>query len=101
MEREEISILVSGGCICFFGDWFGRPYDNFHEIKSAEYKDNTLTIEFSGGEKLIVSSPENIKNEKKNYIYKRHLKSNGYIRHTGENIEMKESMCILLKMVKL
>jgi len=26
--------MIKGGTLCFYGHWFGRPYDNYHEIIS-------------------------------------------------------------------
>lgn len=27
--KEAYDILIKGGSVCVWGDWFGRPYDNF------------------------------------------------------------------------
>jgi hypothetical protein len=48
---------VKSGTLKFFGQWFGRPYDNVHEIESAAAKDNCLIIEFRGQESLGIWDP--------------------------------------------
>ena len=60
------NINIKGGSICFYGDWFGRPGDNFHEIQEILYKNNILTIKFDWGN-LTVNNPTNIENTKKYY----------------------------------
>ena len=54
---------VKGGSICFWGHWFGKPYDNFHEITSVDFDTATqvLTIHFAGQEILTVTNPADIK----------------------------------------
>ena len=47
----------------FWGEWFGRPYDNFHIPVSAELFENVLTIRFENGEKCTVFEPSGIVNE--------------------------------------
>lgn len=47
----------------FFGEWFGRPYDNFHRPVSAQLDGNVLVILFDGGEKCTVYDPLGIVNE--------------------------------------
>src|SRR5687767_8787149 len=53
---------VKGGTLCFWGHWFGRPYDNFHQITSVDYDTDTniLTIHFSEQETLTVTNPSDI-----------------------------------------
>lgn len=34
---ERTDIAIRGGALCFYGDWFGRPYDNFHKVIHACY----------------------------------------------------------------
>lgn len=61
IEAEKISTKINelvpnarSGTIRFFGEWFGRPYDNQHEIIAASATDDVLTVEFSGDEQLAV-----------------------------------------------
>lgn len=58
-----MDILKKGGSLRFFGEWFGRPYDNFHSPESAEFSENVLVILFDGGEKCVVYDPLGIVNE--------------------------------------
>jgi hypothetical protein len=53
---------VKGGTLCFWGHWFGKPYDNFHQITSVDFDTttNVLTIRFSEQETLTVTFPSGI-----------------------------------------
>ncbi len=57
-----MEILKKGGTLRFWGDWFGRPYDNYHIPVSAELSGEILTISFNGGEKCTVYEPADIVN---------------------------------------
>lgn len=59
---QPIEIKKSGGSLCFYGDWFGRPYDNYHKIKQYSYTDDVLEIIFDEWERLIVIEPLGITN---------------------------------------
>lgn len=48
---------IKSGTLRFWGDWFGRPYDNIHRIVSCEADDDLLKLSFDGGEVLFVWSP--------------------------------------------
>lgn len=54
--------LVKGGTLCFWGHWFGKPYDNFHQITALDYDTdaNILTIHFSEQETLTITNPSDI-----------------------------------------
>ena len=54
--------LFKGGTLRIYGDWFGKPHDNYHTLKSAEFniQQNRLTLFFNEGEKLEVYNPRNI-----------------------------------------
>jgi hypothetical protein len=58
---REIAVLHSG-TMRFFGDWFGRPMDNYHKAINASYdKDSdVLVLTFDGGEQCKVYSPVDI-----------------------------------------
>ncbi len=43
---NSFKIKKQGGSLCFYGDWFGRPGDNFHRIKHYFYQDDVLEIIF-------------------------------------------------------
>ncbi|TRZ42181.1 hypothetical protein [Robertkochia solimangrovi] len=59
---ENNDNLFKGGTFRIFGDWFGKPYDNYHEIESAEYDEQLkrLTLNFNEGEKLEIYNPKHI-----------------------------------------
>jgi len=50
---------VKGGTLCFWGHWFGKPYDNIHEITAVDFDTdtNTLRIRFSEQETLTITNP--------------------------------------------
>lgn len=54
--------LVKGGSLCFFGHWFGKPYDNCHRLEVATFSrlTNTLTLTFNEKETLTISNPQGI-----------------------------------------
>ena len=58
--KEHINILTKGGSLCFYGDWFGRPCDNFHQIIHTSYDGEILEIIFDQQEHLLVYQPEGI-----------------------------------------
>lgn len=64
---EPMEIKKQGGSLCFYGDWFGRPYDNYHEIKEYSYSDDVLEIVFDEWERLIVIEPSGITNTEKEF----------------------------------
>lgn len=61
-ELDISSIKKSGGSICFYGDWFGRPGDNYHRIKEYSFDGEILEICFDSRERLIVFEPSGIIN---------------------------------------
>lgn len=52
---------IKKGTLRFFGQWFGRPYDNVHTIESAGAKDNFLILIFNEKETLFVWNPSSFK----------------------------------------
>lgn len=65
--KEHIQIKIKGGALCFYGDWFGRPYDNYHKIIHTGYDDEILEIIFDHGERLLAYKPENITSTEKEF----------------------------------
>jgi hypothetical protein len=64
MNTEEIinSIAeslpnIKKGTLRFWGDWFGRPYDNVHMITGAERISNGIKILFDNDEMLSIVNP--------------------------------------------
>ena len=49
------------GCLKFFGQWFGRPYDNQHSIVGVEQNDQVLSVKFQGGEIMKVWGATEVK----------------------------------------
>ena len=48
---------LKSGTLRMFGDWFGKPWDNFHTLVSAEAEGNCLVLTFDAGETLRVWDP--------------------------------------------
>ena len=49
-----------GGTLRFYGQWYGRPYDNFHRFINATSEGNCLILEFDNGDVLRVWDPEEV-----------------------------------------
>lgn len=67
MDSDSLKIKKQGGSLCFYGDWFGRPGDNFHRIKHYFYQDDVLEIVFDEWERLMVFEPLGITNTEKEF----------------------------------
>lgn len=68
---EEFPILKSGGTLRFWGEWFGRPYDNLHKVRTAQFDTTTheLFIYFDY-EVLQIKQPHGICNtEREFYVH--------------------------------
>jgi hypothetical protein len=48
---------LRAGSLSFWGDWFGRPYDNIHRIVGADASDDVAVIYFDHAESLVIESP--------------------------------------------
>lgn len=64
-EAIDINIAAQSGSLWFFGESFGRPFDNIHRIKTIKYDGEILAIKFDEGEELLVYNPENIESNEK------------------------------------
>jgi hypothetical protein len=53
---EQLDRLRSGS-LSFWGNWFGKPYDNNHRIVGATATDDTIVISFDQAETLIIEAP--------------------------------------------
>lgn len=51
---------VKAGSLRFWGEWFGKPYDNYHRIVRCTAADMSLVIEFDEGELLTIRDPEGV-----------------------------------------
>jgi len=52
---------VRGGSLCFFGEWFGRPRDNCHQVTAATAEGDALVVRFNEQERLTVLQPEGVR----------------------------------------
>lgn len=59
--------LFKGGSLCIFGNWFGRPLDNFHQITGFSCISGILTLTFDEGETLTVWEPRDIAIEQNSF----------------------------------
>lgn len=63
LNRNNSSIRnFEGGSLCIWGNWFGRPMDNFHKLEIVEFdiESNKLTLTFDHQERLTIWNAENI-----------------------------------------
>lgn len=66
MDAKKLTKIINsleekpGGTIRIFGEWFGRPYDNYHKILECIYKDEILDLKFDTGETISVWNPNHI-----------------------------------------
>lgn len=51
---------VKAGTLRFWGEWFGRPYDNVHRMTGCDAKADLLQMYFDGKEVLSVWSPRRL-----------------------------------------
>jgi hypothetical protein len=48
---------LAHGTLRFFGDWFGKPWDNDHQVVHAGSTVDTLVLRFDGDETLTAWNP--------------------------------------------
>lgn len=65
IKSVEVDIVTKRGSLFFFGESFGRPYDNIHKIKSVHYDGELLVICFDQWEELFVYNPKDIESTEK------------------------------------
>ena len=46
------------GTLPFWGEWFGRPYDNFQTLSKCDVEGECLRLIFDQGENLVICSPQ-------------------------------------------
>jgi hypothetical protein len=51
---------IPSGSLRFWGEWFGRPYDNRHTLISCRCEQNVLRLCFDQGETLSVWAPDRL-----------------------------------------
>lgn len=61
--------ILKNGTLRFWGDWFGRPYDNYHKVVAVDHDTNksVLVICFDNDEKCIVYEPIDIISNKNEF----------------------------------
>ncbi|MDE7268468.1 MAG: hypothetical protein K2N89_13480 [Lachnospiraceae bacterium] len=67
-ERFIEKLKVNGGSLCIWGEWFGRPHDNFHIIETVQWSKDEIRIHFAGEEALYIYQPTNIINAENQLI---------------------------------
>ena len=76
---EKINQLIpkiKSGTLRFYGEWFGRPMDNYHQIIKANNQDSLLKIHFDNNEVLYINSPYDFQISEEIFVIK---KSKGLI----------------------
>ena len=58
--RINSAVPRLAGTLRFWGQWFGRPYDNVHDVVGCEIETDRLRIRFGGGEVLSVWAPRSV-----------------------------------------
>jgi hypothetical protein len=63
IAKEITSILphVKRGTLRFWGEWFGRPFDNYHWLVACDATDDCLRLRFNEDEILAVWNPADVK----------------------------------------
>ena len=56
--------IEKSGTLRFWGNWFGKPYDNFHHVVHVDFdtETNSLILYFDMGEICIIENPDGIVN---------------------------------------
>ena len=48
---------IKAGTFRFYGEWFGRAYDNWHTVRGADCDGDTLTVHFDDHDRLVIRRP--------------------------------------------
>ncbi len=56
------------GTLRFYGDWFGRPYDNCHVAKELTYFNDILSIKFADTYEIKICNPKMIEVQVKSFL---------------------------------
>jgi len=76
-SRENSSTRnFEGGSLCIWGNWFGRPMDNFHTLKEVTFDKelNKLILTFDNQERLTIWNAENISDAKGHFQIEKAVK---------------------------
>lgn len=60
-EIQRALPSIKPGTMRFWGSWFGRPYDGFHQITGCEQQDGVLKIRFKQHEQLKIWAPQDLR----------------------------------------
>lgn len=72
IKEAKLNIgIINIGSLRFYGDWFGRPMDNFHRPKIVEYINENLIITFDDNYIVTIEKPESIVVEKRHFAVQR------------------------------
>lgn len=69
-EASKDIKIIKSGTLRFFGDWFGRPMDNYHRCMNVSYENDTLKFTFDDNYLLFVENPFEIRIEKQHFSIK-------------------------------
>lgn len=67
-ERFVERLQIDGGNLCSWGEWFGRPYDNFHVVERVRWTKDKIQIHFEEEKSLYIRKPAKIMNEEKRLV---------------------------------
>ncbi len=51
---------LKAGSLRFWGEWFGKPYDNQHTVVGCRSEGSTLVLDFDGAETLRIDDPKGV-----------------------------------------
>jgi hypothetical protein len=64
MSATKVAVAINlaipnlrSGSLRFWGDWFGRPYDNWHRMLMCEARSGAVIMTFNNEEILVVTEP--------------------------------------------
>ena len=62
LEKEFNKIDLKSGTLRFWGNWFGKPMDNYHEIVNIEYNriEDILVLILDESDKITIWKPTDI-----------------------------------------
>jgi hypothetical protein len=59
---------IGGGSLRFWGQWFGKPYDNCHGLVACEAEPDLVRLHFNENEVLSIWRPRGIAFEERPYV---------------------------------
>lgn len=57
-DLAAVAGQVKHGTLRMFGDWFGRPMDNNHIVRSVRAEGRDLIVPFDEDEELTITDPD-------------------------------------------